>query len=100
VSLTVTPGRAGRNDYVTRVEDYDSGVPATGVTAVKLDCTVRDEPGVSPVSVALTRAADGTWRGRGLEFSIAGLWRVNVLVEMKSGGVTVELALHIKQPLP
>ena len=100
VSLTVTPGRAGRNDYVARVEDYDSGAPAAGVNAVTLDCSVRDEPGVSPVSVPLTRAAGGTWRGRGLEFSIAGLWRVSVLVEMKSGGVTVELELPIKQPLP
>ena len=100
VSLTVTPGRAGRNDYLARVEDYDGNAPAAGVTAVKLECSVPSDSRVNPVTVSLERAADGTWRGRGLEFSIAGLWRVSVLVEMKSGGVTVELALPIQQPLP
>ena len=100
VSLTVTPGRAGRNDYLARVEDYDGNAPAVGVTAVKLECSVPSDSGVNPVIVSLERAADGAWRGRGLEFSIAGLWRVSVLVEMKSGGVTVELAIPIQQPLP
>ena len=100
VALTVTPGRAGQNGYLARVEDYDSGAPATGVTGVKLDCSVRDEPGVSPVSVPLTRAVGGVWRGEGLEFSIAGLWRVSVLVEMQSGGVTVELDVPIRKALP
>ena len=97
VSLTVTPGLTGQNAYVARVEDYDTGVPAAGVTGVELKCSAPDDRGVGPVTVPLERAADGTWRGGGLEFSIAGRWSVSVLVERKSGGVTVELVLPIKQ---
>ena len=98
MSLTVTPGRAGQNDYVARIEDYDTGGPAPGVTAVELECSVPDDPGVSAVTVVLARTAEGTWRGRGLELSIAGEWRVSMLVETKTGGVTVDLVVPIEQP--
>ena len=60
VSLAVTPGRAGRNDYLARVEDYEGDAPAAGVTAVKLECSVPSDSGVNPVTVSLERAADGT----------------------------------------
>ena len=47
VLLTVAPGRAGANDYVARVDDYDSGDPAAGVNAVQLECSLPARP--SPV---------------------------------------------------
>ena len=34
VTLTLTPGVAGRNDYVLWVDDYDTGDPLKTVTAV------------------------------------------------------------------
>lgn len=95
VQLTVTPGRAGENAYAAWVDDYDSGDPLATVTAVRLECSLPAESSVSAVTVPLKRNADGSWRGRGLEFAIAGLWRVNAIIEEEAGGVTVPLILPI-----
>jgi hypothetical protein len=96
VHLTVTPGAAGENAYVAWVDDYDSGDPLATVTAVRLECSLPAEPSVSAVAIPLKRDADGSWRGRGLEFAIAGLWRVTAIIEEASGGVTVPLDLLVK----
>jgi len=96
VHLTVTPGAAGENAYVVWVDDYDSGDPLATVTAVRLECLLPAEPAVSAVTIPLKRDADGSWRGRGLEFAIAGLWRVTAIIEEASGGVTVPLDLLVK----
>lgn len=95
VHLTVTPGTAGENAYVAMIDDYDSGEPLTTVTAVRLECSLPAEPSVSAVTIPLQRNGNGSWRGRGLEFAIAGLWRVNAIIEEEAGGVTVPLILPI-----
>ena len=100
VLLTVTPGRAGVNDYVARVEDYDSGDPAAGVNAVQLECSLPARPSLGGVKIALSRDPEGSWSGRGLEFSVAGSWQVDVLVVRAAGGVTVPLSLAIGPASP
>ena len=95
VQLTVTPGTAGENAYVAWVDDYDSGDPLAAVTAVRLECSLPAKPAVSAVTVPLKRDPDGSWRGRGLELAIAGLWSITVVVEKETGGVTVPLELRI-----
>lgn len=95
VELTVTPGAAGRNAYVLRAEDYDSDDPMTGVTGVRMKCSVPARPSLAPVTITLRRAADGSWIGDGLEFSIAGPWKVDVYVQETTGGVVVPLELTI-----
>jgi copper transport protein len=96
VHLTVTPGAAGESAYVAWVDDYDSGDPLTTVSAVRLECSLPAEPSVSAVEIPLRRAADGSWRGRGLELAIAGLWRVTATIEKTAEGVTVPLSLRIR----
>ena len=96
VHLTVTPGAAGENAYVAWVDDYDSGDPLTTVSAVRLECSLPAEPSVSAVEIPLRHAADGSWRGRGLELAIAGLWRVTATIEKTAEGVTVPLSLRIR----
>ena len=91
MQLTVTPGSAGENAYVARVDDYDSGDPLAAVTAVRLECSLPAKPAVSAVTVPLKRDPDGSWRGRGLELAIAGVWSITVVVEKETGGVTVPL---------
>jgi hypothetical protein len=100
VLLTVTPGRAGVNDYVARVEDYDSGDPAAGVNAVQLKCSLPARPSLGAVTIELSRDPEGSWSGRGLEFSVAGSWQVDVLVVLATGGVTVPLSLDIGPASP
>jgi copper transport protein len=96
VQLTVTPGSAGENAYVVWVDDYDSGDPLATVSAVQLECSLPAQPSVSAVTISLKRDTDGSWRGRGLELAIDGLWDITVTIEEEAGGVTVPLTLLIK----
>lgn len=100
VELTLTPGRAGRNTYVLWVDDYDTGDPLTSITSVRLQCAPPNEPGLSTRTAALARAPDGSWTGSGLDFSVAGLWKVAVYVQQQSAGTIVELSVPVRSPSP
>jgi copper transport protein len=95
VTLTLTPGVAGRNDYVLWVDDYDTGDPLKSVTAVKMKCSQPERPAAAAVSVQLSKAPDGSWTGSGLDFSVAGRWKVEVSVQEKASGTTVPLEVTI-----
>jgi copper transport protein len=99
VELTLTPGAAGRNAYVLWVDGYDTGDPLTTVTAVRLECSLPEQPSLNPESVELRPAPDGSWTGAGLDFSVAGRWKVVVYVQQKSGGTTVDLQVPVR-PAP
>jgi copper transport protein len=98
VELAVAPGVAGRNDYTLWVDDYDSGDPLASVIAVRMVCSLPSRPSISAVTVPLRKAADGSWRGSGLDFSVPGRWKVAVSVQEQSAGTTVDLELTIKPP--
>jgi copper transport protein len=95
VELTLTPGVAGRNDYKLWVDDYDTGDPLTTVTAVSLECSMPARPSVAALTVVLSGASDGSWTGSGLDFSVAGRWKVAVSIQEKTTGTTVPLELTI-----
>jgi copper transport protein len=95
-TLTLTPGVAGRNDYVLWVDDYDTGDPLKTVTAVSMKCSLPDRPTVAAVTVKLDRAPDGSWTGSGLDFSVAGRWKVEVAVQEEAKGTVVPLALTVR----
>jgi copper transport protein len=95
VQLTLTPGVAGRNDYVLWADDYDTGDPLKTVTAVTLKCSRPEQPSASAVTVQLAKAADGSWTGSGLDFSVAGLWQVDVAIQEESKGSVVPLELTV-----
>lgn len=98
VQLTVAPRTVGANSYLARVEGYDSGEPPASVRAVQLAFSLPAQPSVAASTQELTRAADGTWRGKGLQLSIVGRWAVDVLIEEAAGGVTVPLKVEIGPP--
>jgi copper transport protein len=95
VTLRVTPGSVGSNEYDVAVDAYDTGNQLPGVSNVTLDFTMPTRPNVNPSTLALTRASDGSWQGRGLELSIVGTWSVTVLVQEATGGVEVPLTLVV-----
>lgn len=98
VQLTVAPGTVGANSYLARVEGYDSGEPPASVRAVQLAFSLPAQPSVAASTQELTRAADGTWRGKGLQLSVVGRWAVDALIEEAAGGVTVPLKVEIGPP--
>ena len=95
VRLTLTPGVAGRNEYVLWADDYDTGDPLKTVTAVSLKCTLPARPSVAPVTVELAKAPDGSWTGGGLDFSVAGRWQVDVAIQEEAKGSVVPLELTV-----
>ena len=95
VELTLTPGVAGRNDYVLWADDYDTGDPLKTVTAVSLKCALPERPSVAPVTVQLGKAPDGSWTGGGLDFSVAGRWQVDVAIQEEAKGAVVPLELTV-----
>ena len=86
---------AGRNDYELWADDYDTGDPLTTTTDVRMQCSLPARPSMATVTVPLRRAADGSWTGRGLDFSVPGRWKVNVYVQEKTQGTTVPIELTI-----
>jgi copper transport protein len=98
--LTLTPGVAGRNAYVLWVDDYDTGDPLAGLQSVRLECTLPDAPDLAAETVALKPAPDGSWKGAGLDFSVAGAWQVVVYVQQKAGGTTVDLQVPVRAAAP
>ncbi len=93
VHLTVTPGRAGANAFAVRVDRYGTATPAPA-RAVALDFTLPSHVGVG-ANLALRHGADGVWRGRGLQLSIVGAWRCEVVVGPPATAVVVPLSLRI-----
>jgi putative copper export protein len=97
VRLTITPGVVGANEFTVQVTDYASGQP-TPARGVQLLFTLPAKPSVGASSLTLKQAAAGTWKGRGLELSIAGDWTCQVLVQEAANAVVVPLTIHAALP--
>ena len=78
------------------VDDYDTGDPLKTVTAVSMKCSLPERPTVAAVAVKLDKAPDGSWTGSGLDFSVAGRWKVEVAVQEEAKGTVVPLELTIR----
>ncbi len=91
VTLIVTPGTAGPNDFVVRATDFDSGTPVDA-TGVSLRFEPVGQAGVGPSTLDLTRT--GTrWRNAGTQLSLDGVWNVTVVVQTATEGTEVPLVL-------
>ena len=97
VRLTVSPGIVGANTFVAQISDYSSARAAAAQT-VQLLFSLPAHPTVGASSLVLKRAADGSWRGRGLELSVAGDWSCEVLVQQAANAVVVPLTIEAALP--
>jgi len=93
--LTVAPGAVGQNAYSLMIDGYDSGQPLTSVTAVKLSFSLPSNPSLNASTLPLAKASDGSWRGAGLQLSVAGRWHIDAVIQEAAGGVTVPLELAV-----
>jgi copper transport protein len=99
VILQVSPGSAGPNRFVATLADYDTGRPLVA-DHVRLSASLPARPDVAAAQLDLTRAADGSWQGRGSVLTIAGTWAITTLVERPDGGVTVPIELRVRAAPP
>jgi copper transport protein len=97
VRLTVTPGTVGANTFAAQITDYASGKSAAA-RSVQLEFSLPSQPSVGPSSLSLKQAADGTWRARGLELSVAGDWTCDVVIQQAANAVVVPLAIRAALP--
>jgi copper transport protein len=95
VMLQVSPGSAGPNRFVATLADYDTGRPLVA-DHVRLSASLPARPDVAAAQLDLTRAADGSWQGRGSVLTIAGTWAITTLVERPDGGITVPIELRVR----
>lgn len=98
VTLNVTPGKAGANEYTAKLADYDTGRSPDKVRAVTLELSLPDKPGLGTSRVELKETGAGVWSASGMELAVAGTWEVTVVVQLTSGGVSVPLEVRIGAP--
>jgi copper transport protein len=91
VRLAVTPGTAGPNRFELRLTDYDTRRPIADAK-ITLRFRYLDDPRIGGSTLVLARARS-VYRGEGLNLSLAGRWRVGVLIER--GTNTLEIPLQI-----
>lgn len=96
VRLELAPGAIGPNRFAAEVTDYDTGDPVEA-RQVSLAFDLAGRPEVAS-SLGLDRADDGSWRARGTNLSVHGIWDVTALVETAGGAVEVPLVVTPRPP--
>jgi copper transport protein len=91
--LEVRPGTPGPNEFLARITDYDTGV-SVGADRVGMRFNFLDDPEVGDSTLALERSADGSYRARGTNLSLAGRWRVTLVIER--GAASIEVPLEVR----
>jgi len=82
VTLRVTPNRIGENLYEVTLKDRQ-GKPINEIEQINLTFTMLDMD-MGKETVNLKKAAEGKYEVRGLHFSMAGDWNIQVHVLTKS----------------
>lgn len=97
VSLTVSPGMAGFNEFQLTVRDYDTGAPVDA-PAVSLRFSLPARPDLGASTLLLTRTASGLYQGKGPNLSLDGTWSVTITVQQTSGGTEIAVSLPTRRP--
>ncbi len=99
VRLTVSPGAAGFNNFNLRVTGYDTGALIRASSA-QLEFTQPLRPQLGQSTLTLKRQPDGTFKARGGNLSVAGIWEVAVIIENAQRSTEVHLQLTTVTPPP
>jgi hypothetical protein len=97
LQLAASPGTAGFNRFTVRVVDYDTGQPVSA-DGVQLRFSFPSRSDVGGSSLDLKRQPDDSFTGSGANLSLAGTWRVTVLVQRGAQSAEVQLQLTTRVP--
>lgn len=97
VKFTAASRQPGPNRFTVRAVDYDSRRPV-GPARVSLRFTALDDPDLASTTLALTRAARGSFAGEGANLVFDGRWRVDVLIQRAADSVTVPVGFDVGAP--
>jgi copper transport protein len=94
VRLEIRPGRPGPNDFVATVRDYDTGRPFAADRVQLRFVFVSGDVGDSTLELQPDGA--GVYRARGSNLSLAGRYRITVVVQ--TGADSFEVPLSVATP--
>ena len=95
LSLTVSPGTVGNNEFSARLTDYDTGAPVDA-TGVRLTFSRPDRPDLGSSTLDLEKQAEGVFVGIGANLSLNGAWSVSALVSEPTTSVQVDLQVAVQ----
>lgn len=95
VHLAASPGTVGQNAFVAAVNDYVTDKPAAGVQSVQVQFSLPADPTMAPTTLTLKKQPDGSWSATGLQLSMGGKWRIDVMVQEAAGAVTVPMSVTV-----
>lgn len=87
VTLTVSPARAGFNQFSLKAVDFDTGRPVDATASLRFTLPARPDLGSS--TLALPRTKVGLFSANGANLSIDGAWTVAVDLQEATGGVEI-----------
>jgi copper transport protein len=99
VRLVMSPGSPGFNNFSLRIASYDTGAPVNA-SSVRLEFAQPLRPQLGESTLALKRQSDGSYRARGGNLSIAGVWEVAVIVANGVSSTEVHLQVTTITPTP
>ncbi|HET6998251.1 MAG TPA: copper resistance protein CopC [Solirubrobacterales bacterium] len=97
VELSTASDEPGPNLFTVQVEDPDSG-ERIAVDGVSLRFSPLDDPGSPSSSLRLSPGPDDVYVGSGPDLAFDGRWRVDALVERRTGAVEIPLELDLPVP--
>jgi hypothetical protein len=86
-TLEVTPGYPGPNGF--RLRAYDTGTSRAVVGEVTLHFQMPARPELVESTLALPRAADGSYAAQGSNISLIGDWSITAMVQRPAGSLDV-----------
>lgn len=92
VRLQISPGAPGFNRFLLEVVDYDSLRPLVA-QLVSLTFALPARPDVGASTLNLSRQPDGSYAAVAPNLSVAGTWRVSVLIQQALQSVEVPLTI-------
>ncbi|HXM55884.1 MAG TPA: CopD family protein, partial [Candidatus Dormibacteraeota bacterium] len=84
-SLDVTPGYPGQNRFTLRAYEARSSRALAATVVLRFEMPARPE--LTPTTLALARAADGSYQALGDNLTLIGDWRITAQLDQGSGAV-------------
>jgi hypothetical protein len=96
VTLSISPGTVGFNDFSLRAVDYDTRQPVAGTASLTFNLPAQ--PNLGSSSLELKPAGPGLFSSSGANLSINGTWAVVVALQESSGGIEIPFTYTPPRP--
>ncbi len=96
VTLTVSPGLVGFNQFTLKVVDFDTAQPVAGTASLRFALPAR--PDLGPASLTVPPTGPGRFSASGANLAIDGTWTVTVDLQGPTGGVEIPFSVTPRRP--